>query len=901
MKSIRELFEAQVERTPDSVALRFGDSRLTYRELDRRADALARQLGALGVGPNVLVALFLERSLDMIVGMLGVLKAGGAYVPLDPAHPRKRLAYMLADAQPLVLLTQGRLQSAAPPHGSHLVVIDAEPLTAARTDAPPAPNEASSPRDLAYVIYTSGSTGEPKGVEIENGAVANMLASMRRRPGLGAEDTMLAITTVAFDIAVLEIFLPLICGACVVIAPSEAVVDGAALIDLLERSGASIMQATPATWRMLLDAGWAGAPHLKLLCGGEAWTAELASELLPRCGSLWNMYGPTETTVWSAVAKVEAGRPVMIGPPIANTRLYVLDGGLQLVPVGVPGELHIGGAGLARGYLNRPQLTNERFVTDPFAAAPRARMYRTGDLVRRLPDGALEFMGRLDHQVKIRGHRVELGEIEAALERHPGIQRCVVVAGEDAHGGQRLIAYTIPAVGPAVGPASGPGPAVGPAVPAGELRLLLAETLPAYMIPTAFVSVVAFPLSPSGKLDRNALPPPDTSAPETDVASIEPRTSTEKVLARIWCEMLDLKRVGVRDDFFDLGGHSLLATRVIGRINQTLEVRLRVPAFFENPTIEGLAKVLEQKQHIRPEPQLLPLRSGRTGVPLYFIGAGPTETQIARLMGEDRAIFAIDIPMPVAWRQAIAASNSAALPTIEELGALYSDLLRTHAGSSPCVVAGYSLWGKIAFEAARELQRAGGDVAFVLLLDARALNWGGATRGAGAQSWRWIWRGGVDGAAGDVPYPKRLGAKLADSWRLFWWLLSRAPQAVKNRLSPETRLSGYFDKNGVPIGQTVINRMTRIVGKSFQPHPLDASGVLVRARFPGEDKLPGYDFNNGWTELFDRGLQIVQATGDHVSMVREDNVGALAQLVDEVLERYDMAKETPRRELSRLA
>ena len=397
---IDELFLKQVERTPERTAAIFEDQHLSYAELNRRAEELAHQLRALGVGPDVLVALYLERSLDMVVGVLGVLKAGGAYVPLDPSHPRNRLAYMLAHAQPRVLLTQARLQSELPPHRSHVVAIDADQPAAARLEHAPAPVHARSPHDLAYVIYTSGSTGEPKGVEIEHRAVVNLLASMRHRPGLNADDTMLAITTLAFDIAVLEIFLPLACGACVVIAATETIADGMALAGLIERSRASVMQATPATLQMLLDAGWAGAPHLKILCGGEAWTRELARQLLPRCASLWNMYGPTETTVWSAVAKVEANGSIVIGLPIANTRFYVLDGALEPVPVGVPGELHIGGDGLARGYLHQPELTRERFVTDPFAAVPGAQIYRTGDLVRRLPDGTLEFLGRLDHQVK---------------------------------------------------------------------------------------------------------------------------------------------------------------------------------------------------------------------------------------------------------------------------------------------------------------------------------------------------------------------------------------------------------------------------------------------------------------------------------------------------------------------
>ena len=475
-RCIHALFEAQVEQTPDALAVIFESQSLTYAELNARADRLARHLRALGVGPDVLVALFLDRSLDMVVGMLSVLKAGGAYIPLDPLHPRSRLAHMLEDAQPLILLTQARLRLELPPHRAQAVVIDGDaPFVAA-----PAAGGDAGPSDLAYVIYTSGSTGTPKGVEITHGGLVNMLESMRKRPGLAAGDRMLAITTLTFDIAALEIFLPLLCGACVVIASGRTARDGVALIDLIEQADVSVMQATPATLRMLLDAGWAGSPDLTILCGGEAWTAELAGPLLARCRSLWNMYGPTETTVWSAVAKVEAGRQPVIGAPIANTCLHVLDRALQLVPVGVPGELYIGGAGLARGYLRRPELTRERFVADPFAAEHGARMYRTGDLVRRLPDGSIEMLGRLDHQVKLRGFRIELGEIEAALAKHAAVREAVVVAREEP-GGKRLVAYVV---------AQGDDELVG------RLRAALAADLPDYMVPAAFVRLEALPLTP---------------------------------------------------------------------------------------------------------------------------------------------------------------------------------------------------------------------------------------------------------------------------------------------------------------------------------------------------------------------------------------------------------------------
>jgi nonribosomal peptide synthetase DhbF len=877
---IDELFASQVERTPERTAAVFENQRLSYAELNRRADGLADRLRALGVGPDVLVALFLERSLEMVVGVLGVLKAGGAYVPLDPTHPRNRLAYMLADAQPSVLLTHRRLRSKLPTHRSHVVAIDSDAPTAVQLEHPPAANRTRNPCDLAYVIYTSGSIGEPKAVEIEHRSVVNLLASMLRQPALGAEDTMLAITTLAFDIAALEIFLPLTRGACVVIAAGKTIDDGAALAGLIARCDATVMQATPATLRMLLDAGWGGSPRLKILCGGDAWTAELANHLLPRCASLWNMYGPTETTVWSAVAKVEAGRPIVIGPPIANTRFYALDGARQPVPVGVPGELYIGGDGLARGYLHRPELTGERFVTDPFAAKIGARMYRTGDLVRRLPDGTLEFLGRLDHQVKIRGHRVELGEIEAALERHPGVKHCVVIASDDVRGERRLVAYIIPSAGSVV--------------PSGDLRRLLYETVPAYMIPAAFVSVSSFPLTPSGKVNCKALPPPDGTAHEANVTSLAPRNPTEEIMARLWCDVLNLKKVGVRDNFFELGGNSLLVVRVIFRINAALRTKLGVSAIFLMPTIEALAASIERdRQAGNRGPQVISFQTGHTGPPLYFINAGPAEYRIAQMIGGDRAIFAIDVPMPADWLHAIMAADRP-LPRMEQLAALYGDALRAHARSSPCVVVGYSFSGKIAFEAARVLQHAGGNVALVLLIDTFA--WGGAP---GMHTYAWqsslrIWRGAAGGTAKHTSYIGRLSTSLVNSWRLMWWVIAQIPGMMEHRAAGPQEpapLSGIVDTEGVPVEWTVATRLYRILQKSFHPRPLDSSGLLFRATFPGEKTLPGYDFTNGWRNLFARGLNVVHTRGDHTSIVHdEQHLAALAQEINAVLDRCGLGQ-----------
>ncbi|HEY5894574.1 MAG TPA: amino acid adenylation domain-containing protein, partial [Chthoniobacterales bacterium] len=439
-KSFDELFAEQVARTPGAVAVECEGRQLSYGELDARSSEVAGKLRGLGVEPEGLVGLCMERSVEMLVGVLGIMKAGGAYVPLDPSYPRERLAHIIQDAQPGVILSQQSLKGELLEGIAGVVCY--EELGELESEALPGREERSA-ENLVYVLYTSGSTGEPKGVEISHRALVNFLTSMEREPGMGAQEVILAVTTLAFDIAGLELFLPLMVGARVVIASSEMARDGGKLRELLERSGASVMQATPASWKMLLEAGWEGDGRLKVLCGGEAWTQELAGELLKRCGSLWNMYGPTETTIWSAVSPVEAGKPVVVGGPIANTSFYILDEHRQPLPVGVPGELYIGGESVARGYHNRPELTAERFVCDPFGAQGGGRLYRTGDLARYRADGRIEFLGRTDHQVKLRGFRIEPGEIETALTRHPAVAQAAVIAREDRPGDRRLVGYVV--------------------------------------------------------------------------------------------------------------------------------------------------------------------------------------------------------------------------------------------------------------------------------------------------------------------------------------------------------------------------------------------------------------------------------------------------------------------------
>lgn len=595
---VHHLFQALAARTPDALAVVFEDRSLTYRELDARSDCLARYLRGLGVGPEVLVGIGVERSPEMVVGLLGILKAGGAYVPLDPAYPPDRLAFMLEDADVGVLLTQSHLCSAWPAGRTRRVCLDSDwpAIEACGHDAPPAE---VGPHHLAYVIYTSGSTGKPKGVQVLHGGLVNFLVSMADCPGLGCDDVVLGLTTLSFDIAGLELYLPLISGARIELVGRELAQDGPRLAALLEARGVTLMQATPATWRLLIETGWAGRPALRILCGGEALPRALADQLLRSGGEVWNVYGPTETTIWSTVGRVFAGpSPVSIGRPIANTQVYILDSALQPVPPGVSGELCIGGDGLARGYLNRPELTAEKFVVNPFGPG---RIYRTGDLARFLPDGSIECLGRLDHQVKIRGFRIELGEIEAALARHPAVRQNVVVAREDAPGDKRLVAYVVSAR------TSGPS--------ADELRAHLAGQLPEYMVPSAFVVMERLPLTPNGKVDRKALPAPAAGAYQREV--LPARDELDRVLIGWWEELLKVAPVGVGDTFVALGGHSLLAAVVCARARETWGVELPIRRLLDSSKLSDLADWIRDRRS-GPGPEAAPLARAavRSDLPL---------------------------------------------------------------------------------------------------------------------------------------------------------------------------------------------------------------------------------------------------------------------------------------------
>jgi amino acid adenylation domain-containing protein len=577
----QQLFAEQAQRTPEATTIICGDAKLSYKELNSRANQVARYLRRLGAGPGNVVGIYVDRTLDMAVGLLGILKAGSAYTPLDPSFPKDRIEYMLEDCNAGLLLTQKELSDNIKDFSGVKVSIDADWNKIAEEDSSDLVIQANS-ENLAYIIYTSGSTGKPKGVQISHQALNNFLYSMMETPGATPQDTILSVTTMSFDIFGLELFMPLLNGGRVVIAEREDTLDGARLAALVEKHGVTIMQATPSTWRIMLEAGWKGKKGLKILCGGEAFPKDLIDPLLERCDELWNMYGPTETTIWSTIFRIESSKtPVLVGLPIGNTQTYILDQNLHPLPVGLVGELHIGGDGLSHGYLNRPDLTAEKFIPNPFSKDPAALMYKTGDLARYRSDGMIECLGRVDNQVKLRGFRIELGEIEARIKDIESIKNSVVVIREDHPGDKRLVAYYVARENQKVSIT--------------DLTGYLRTKLPEYMVPQQFVSLEKIPLTPNGKVDRKALPKPDG----TEVLKrnyVPPQSETEIVVSEIWKQVLKIEKPSIQDNFFELGGHSLLLAQVLNKIRQNIVENVPMIVLFQYPTIASLSKYLYGRQ-----------------------------------------------------------------------------------------------------------------------------------------------------------------------------------------------------------------------------------------------------------------------------------------------------------------
>jgi len=849
--SLQQRFETQAALRPEAVAAICEDQHLSYRELNARANQLARYLQGHGVQANSLVGICLARSLDMLVAMLAVLKAGAAYVPIDPAYPAERIKVILEDCGGPTLITTQQVGGTLSTLPVSMVCLDRDRHAVQKLAAEALPSAAGG-ESLAYVIHTSGSTGRPKGVMIPHRAAVNFMEAMEREPGLTESDALLAVTTLSFDIAALELWLPLCVGARVIIASREVATDGQRLMKLLHSSGATVMQATPATWRMLIDAGWRGDGRLKLLTGGEALPTKLAEELLSRCGELWNMYGPTETTIWSSVCRVRPGSAISLGRPIRNTQFYVLDAHGNLSPTGVPGELHIGGDGVAAGYLNQPELTAQRFIPDPFSARAGATLYRTGDLVRYTQDGQLEYRGRLDNQVKLRGHRIELGEIEATLSRSPQVAECVVTLREDTPGQPYLAAYCV----------SSPHQKVDLV----ELRAHTRERLPDYMVPARWMELPQLPRLPNGKIDRKSLPIPD-GAERGGMIGHTPLTATQIRLAQIWEEVLSVSSITLEDDFFNLGGHSLLAVKMLAKVRECFGDALPLATLFQTSTLGGLASVLELESVRTPLPTIIPIRSSGPK-PALFCVARPNVNALGfifltRYLASDQPVFGLQAQM-----KEDGSSWTYNQQDYETKATEYIRAMREVQPNGPYLLAGFCEGAHIAFEMARQLEACNVSVAMIAILDAWPIE-NTVSRG------RFKLRSYLRGLQRWASMDRNLRARLVQE---------------KLRSASSPHLSDRWFEADAGLASAEFRTMrTEQMKKRYWPGPgftpPTYGGRLTLFRTKKQDFCRIHDYQMGWGERALGGVDVVPIPGRHALILREPHVVDLARKMDACIER----------------
>ncbi len=863
---LASLVEAQVDRTPEAIAVTSGDRQLTFFELNQRANQLAHHLRDLGAGPDQLVGVCLGRSVDLVVALLAIVKAGAAYLPIDPLLPTDRIQYLVKDSEVRTFLTEQSLLTHLTFFSGTTILMEERSW---RTNSRENLDVEVPPHSLAYLIYTSGSTGQPKGVQIPRQAFTNFLWSMRDSLQLSETDRCLALTTISFDIAGLEIWLPLLVGARIVLVTREEAADGKILRGLIEQHDISFMQATPITWQLLFLAGWKQKSNLQAICGGEAMPPDLAARLVPAVGRLWNMYGPTETTVWSTGFVVtDAAQPILIGRPIANTRCYILDSQLQPVAIGVTGELYIGGDGLAIGYRNRPELTAAAFVSDPFLAGA-TRIYRTGDLARFRADGNIECLGRIDHQVKMRGHRIELGEIEAALKNFPEISEAVVTMREDQPGDKRLVAYIVPFAGALPQPV--------------ELMRQLKLSLPYYMIPTVYQTLQKLPISPSGKIDRKALPAPDGHRSATTHAHEAPQGPVQEVLARIWAEILEIPKVGIHDDYFELGGDSLRAVRVILRIRQEFpECRPTLATFLRAPTIDLFARTLTGGQ--ADWSCLVPVRDGGARAPFFCVhGAGGNWMSMRALA------MAMPSDQPFYCLQARGLDGRAEpFSTVEETAACYIEHIKSVQPHGPYNLGGGCYGGLVAFEMACRL-RAMGDVVDVLaLIDTHNHAY---SRHISRQrlfyfKMSFIVRRTVHHLTmlDNLNTPGRR-KYLWKRVKIGWSVLKDAIQTFRRHPDEEVQLEGSAHTADPRLADDDVERILTSVRDAslaatnrFTPRPYSGHMTVFRAKQRPDE--PYSDLELGWGPVVFGGITTHQIDADHDDIFENPAVKSVAELLD---------------------
>ncbi len=842
-------------RFPEKTALVFQQQTLTYRRLHETANQLARYLVEKGIQKGDFVGVALDRSPELLIALLAVLKAGAAYLPLDPSFPHDRLAYMLTDSSARMVVTSKKYASRLNTPVSELEI---EKVLAESSTLPTSePTISTNGDDLAYILYTSGSTGRPKGVLIEHRNLVNLLMSMIAWPGITPDDRLLAVTTISFDIAGLELFLPLLVGATLVLADSETTRDGRLLLETAENKQISIIQATPATYKIMLAAGWENPLPLKVLCCGEPLTKDLAQKLMARCTSLWNMYGPTETTIYSTGKQIlPSDNLITIGRPIHNTQVFILDDAGKQLGIGSVGEITIAGAGVARGYHNRPELNAEKFVKNPFGDG---LLYRTGDLGKWTPNGEIRCLGRMDQQVKIRGYRIELGEIDHALLKNSDIKDAVVVAREDRPGDPHLVAYIVPKDTLDGGEAS-------------EWRerwkQRMKESLPDYMVPTEFVILTQLPLTPNGKIDRKALPTPESESQSADLAVARPRSREEALVAGIWSDILGLEKISETDDFFELGGHSLIAVQIMTRIERETGKRLPLSTLFEYPTIQKLALLLQTNEKATNWKSLVPIKPTGTRMPIYFVhGDG------LNLMNFKGVAHKMDPDQPVYGFQGRGLDRQdELLDSIDDMAAFYVSELLEQNPAGPYALAGYSFGGYIAVEMVRILHRMNKDVQLLGLFDTDAeiittqvFNANNLAKRIRRQFPKLLWviRSFVEDPAQTVAYQKSFFKRKANE------ILS----AIGLRKEP---------KPGDTLGD--LSPIMAKVENAYQKHvirPFDGHVTLFRAQ-----KRPYFvaDFTFlGWKKYALKGVTVYEVPGDHKTMFEASHDQETARIIQKAL------------------
>jgi amino acid adenylation domain-containing protein len=899
-RTVVELFEEQVRRTPERVAVVYEGQSLSYRELNRRANQLGRRLRAWGVGPEQLVALCMKRSLEMVVGLLGVLKAGGAYVPLEPDYPRERLEFMVADTGVRVVLSEERYRSAVASEGVRVLSLDTEWGDVAEESGEGLGNEAK-PENLAYVIYTSGSTGKPKGVMNTHAGLCNRLWWMQEQYGLGENDRVLQKTPYSFDVSVWEFLWPLITGARLVMARPEAHRDSRYLVDVIEREQITTMHFVPSMLQVFVEEkGLSRCGSLRrVICSGEALGVELQERFFARLGAeLHNLYGPTEAaidvTYW-ACERGQKRRTVPIGRPIRNLQIYLLDPYRNPVPVGVLGELHIGGVGLARGYLNRAELTAEKFVGNPFRKEPGARLYKTGDLARYSADGVIEYVGRIDHQVKIRGFRIELGEIEAALTEHEGVSECVVLAREDARGQKRLVAYVVAKKQAA------------PTVT--ELRKWVKEKLPEYMVPAAFVMLPAIPVTHNGKIDRRALPAPDSTQPELNRGYVEPGIPAEETLARqpavrvielpaeridgtkpraekqyatqasqdtavpadnaeeeliaIWETVLNTKPVRADDDFFDLGGHSLLAIELMARIEDALGVELPLASLLEAPTVRGQARLVRKyrgngsaEDHGSKQQPIV------RQLPFFFLGGDPTFRALSQRLSELREFHSLGLRASLIAKLKDPSS-------LEGIAEQFVQSIRERRPEGPYMLGGWCAHGLLAFETARQLSARGQEVAQVVLLETanpvRRKQYSGWKRTIARAQLKFHL------LKFEYGYLQQLNSTQTRNY-----IAGRTAQKIarmRQSLRRALKATKFYPELDDPASGNPLDVLYAAAAK-YCPRPFGGHVTLIRST----ERTFGFGhvLDLGWSELLGNDLEICETSGNHYTIYMQPNVDSLA-------------------------